>query len=241
MRPTVLGVVTARAGSKGIPGKNTRLLAGKPLIQYTLDAARASGAFDRLIITTDDQQAAAIARERGCEVPFMRPAELSADDTPHQPVMEHAVRWLRDRDGYRADWVMILMPTSPLRLPRHIAEAVDLAVRTGADSVVSVEEVRAHFNPMRMVTVDQDGWARLFVGDRPVRERPVRRQGLPQAYVFDGAIYLFRTALLLDSPEPTMYGDRVAAYRLPAPYGLNIDDLEDWASAERLIAGGALA
>ena len=115
----ILGVVTARAGSKGIPGKNTRLLAGRPLIEYTIDAARAAGVFDRLILSTDDAQAAAIARDRGCEVPFMRPADLSADDTPHLPVMQHALTWLRDRDGYSPDWVMILLPTSPLRQPVH--------------------------------------------------------------------------------------------------------------------------
>ena len=100
MKPTVLGVVTARAGSKGIPGKNTRLLGGKPLLSYTIDAALASSAFDRLILSTDDDRAAGIAREGGCEVPFMRPAELSADDTPHLPVMQHAVAWLRDREQY---------------------------------------------------------------------------------------------------------------------------------------------
>jgi len=235
MRPTVLGVVTARAGSKGLPGKNTRLLAGKPLIAYTIDAAAASGVFDRLILTTDDERAAEIARERGCEVPFVRPADLSADDTPHQPVMEHAVAWLRDREKYVADWTMILMPTSPLRRPGDITAAVDLAVRSGADSVVSVDKIPAHYHPLRALTVDAQGWARLFVGDRPVRERPVRRQGMPGAWVFNGAIYLFRTRLLFEA-EPTMYGDRVAAYVTPRPFGHNIDDEDDWVEAERFIA-----
>ena len=234
-KPTVLGVVTARAGSKGLPGKNTKLLAGKPLVAHTIDAARASGVFDRLIITTDDERAAAIARERGCEVPFMRPAELSADDTPHLPVMIHAARWLRDREGYQPEWTMILMPTSPLRQPRHIAEAVELATRTRADAVVSVDEVPAHFHPHRTLAVDGDGWARLFVGDRPVRERPVRRQGMPRAWVFNGAIYLFRTALLF-AADPSLYGDRVQAYAMTRPFGHNIDDEADWAEAERLLS-----
>ena len=179
-RPTVLGVVTARAGSKGIPGKNTSRLAGKPLIAYTIESALASGVFDRLIVSTDDEEAARIARDMGCEVPFMRPAELAADDTPHLPVMQHAVAWMRDRQHYKPEWVMILMPTSPLRQPRHIVESVALAVESGADSVVSVDEMPAHFHPMRALKVDADGWARLLVGDRPVRQRPVRRQGLPR-------------------------------------------------------------
>jgi CMP-N,N'-diacetyllegionaminic acid synthase len=237
-KPTVLGVVTARAGSKGLPGKNTRLLAGKPLVAYTIEAARASGAFDRLIISTDDQQAAAIARDLGCEVPFLRPAELSADDTPHLPVMIHAAAWLRDRERYEPDWTMILMPTSPLREPRHIRESVDVAVRSGADSVVSVDEVPSHFHPLRTLAVDADGWARLFVGDRPVRERPVRRQGMPGAWVFNGAIYLFRTALLFRA-DPSLYGDRVAAYAMAPPSGHNIDDAADWAEAERILSRSA--
>jgi CMP-N-acetylneuraminic acid synthetase len=234
-KPTVLGVVTARAGSKGIPGKNTRRLAGKPLIAYTIESALASGAFDRLILSTDDDDAARIGRELGCDVPFMRPAALSADDTPHLPVMQHAVAWMRDHQRYRADWVMILMPTSPLRQPSHIVEAVALGERSGADSVVSVDEMPAHYHPMRALTIDEHGWARLFVGDRPVKERPVRRQGMPGAWVFNGAIYLFRTALLLDTAEPSLYGDRVAAYVMSAPYGSNIDDPEDWAKVEALL------
>jgi CMP-N,N'-diacetyllegionaminic acid synthase len=236
MTPTVLGVVTARAGSKGIPGKNTKALAGKPLIAYTIEAARASGVFDRLILSTDDDRAAAVARELGCEVPFMRPAALCADDTPHLPVMQHAVAWLREHDGSEPDWTMILMPTSPLRQPHHIVESVTLALTSGADAVVSVDEVPAHYNPARMLEVDADGWARLLVGGRPVRERPVRRQGLPPAWVFNGAIYLFRTPLLFDPIAPSLYGDRVAPYVMPSPYGHNIDDGGDWDQAERILS-----
>ena len=234
-KPTVLGVVTARAGSKGIPGKNIKPLAGKPLIAYTIESAQASGAFDRLILSTDDEEAARIARDLGCEVPFMRPAALSADDTPHLPVMQHAVAWVRDQQQYRPDWVMVLMPTSPLRQAKHIVEAVALAIESGADSVVSVDEMPAHFNPMRALTIDRGGWARLLVGDRPVKRRPTRRQDMPKAWVFNGAVYLFRASLLFDPMEPSLYGDKVAAYVMPAPYGINIDDPDDWARTERLL------
>ena len=234
-KPTVLGVVTARAGSKGIPGKNTKPLAGKPLIAYTIESAVASGAFDRLILSSDDEDAARIARDLGCEVPFMRPAPLCADDTPHLPVMQHAVAWMRDEEHYRPDWVMILMPTSPLRQPSHIAGSVALALESGADSVVSVDQMPAHFNPMRALTIDGGGWARLLVGDRPVRQRPVRRQDLPNAWVFNGAIYLFRASLLSDPAGPSLYGDKVAAYVMPPPYGINIDEPEDWTAAERVL------
>jgi CMP-N,N'-diacetyllegionaminic acid synthase len=235
MPVSVVGVITARAGSKGIPGKNTKPLAGKPLIAYTIDAARESRAFDRLILSTDDEAAAAIARASGCEVPFMRPPELSTDDTPHLPVMVHVATWLRDHEAYVPDWTMILMPTSPLRQARHILDAIALGSRLDADSVVSVDAMPPHVHPMRAVTMDRDGWARLFVGDRPVRERPVRRQDLQPAWVLNGAVYLFRTALLFGA-EPTLYGDRVAAYVMPAPFGHNIDDPADWAIAERLLS-----
>lgn len=235
MSPTVLGVVTARAGSKGIPGKNTKLLAGKPLIAYTFDAARASGAFDRLIVSTDDERVIGLAREMACEVPFTRPAALSADDTPHLPVMQHAVEWMRDHERYRADWVMILLPTSPLRQPRHIVESIEIGTRSDADSVVGVDEMPDHFHPERALTIDGDGWARLFLGGQPVRNRPVRRQGMAKVWVFNGAIYLFRTSLL-EAPEPSLYGERVAAYVMRPPFGHNIDTPEDWAAAERLLS-----
>ena len=232
---TVLGVITARAGSKGIPGKNTRLLGGKPLMVHTIDAAQESGVFDRLILSSDDEQAAAIARGRGCDVPFMRPDSLARDDTPHLPVMQHALGWLRDHDQYVPDWVMILLPTSPLRQPFHIREAVDLAVASDADSVVSVDELPPHFNPMRVVAVDESGWARLFVGDQPVKRRPGRRQDMPRAWVLNGAVYLFRTRVLFDPIEPSLYGDKVAAYKMSPPYGLNIDGPEDWTIVERAL------
>ncbi len=232
----VLGVITARAGSKGIPGKNTRTLAGKPLIAHTVDTARESGAFDRLILSTDDEDAAAIARSRGCEVPFVRPARLAADDTPHLPVMQHALSWLRDHDRYTPEWVMILQPTSPLRQPFHIREAIDLAASSGADSVVGVGELPAHHHPMRALSVDDAGWAHLLLGNQPVKRRPVRRQDMPRAWIINGAIYLFRTALLFDPTEPSLYGDKVAAYPMSSPYGLNIDEPDDWGIAERALS-----
>ena len=165
----------------------------------------------------------------------MRPAALAADDTPHLPVMQHAVAWMRDQQSYQPDWVMILMPTSPLRQPSHIVESVALALRSGADSVVSVDEMPAHFNPMRAVTIDAGGWARLLVGDRPVKRRPARRQEMAKAWVLNGAIYLFLTSLLSDPVEPSLYGDKVAAYVMPHPYGSNIDEPGDWAAVEGLL------
>ena len=230
----LLGLITARAGSKGLPGKNVKPLAGKPLISYTIEAAKQSGVFDRLVLTTDDPQAAAIAGSLGCEVPFERPAELARDETPHLPVVQQAVAWLSEHGHYRPDLVMILQPTSPLRQPHHIREAVELLRTTEADSVVSVSAVPAHYHPSRTLRVDASGGARLFVTGEPVRRRINRRQELPPAWAMNGAIYLFRASVLFDA-EPSLYGDRCTTYVVPPPYDISIDNAEDWDEAERAL------
>jgi CMP-N,N'-diacetyllegionaminic acid synthase len=231
----LLGVVTARGGSKGIPGKNLRRLAGQPLIWHTLQSAAAAGVFDRVILSTDDPAIADLARGYGCDVPFMRPAALAADDTPHLPVLQHAVAWLREREGYTPDAVMILQPTSPLRRIADIRTAVGVLETSGADSVLTVSAVSAHVHPLRMLRVGDDGTATLYVSGEPVRRRVNRRQDLPPAWVMNGAIYLFRTAVL-SGPEPSLYGDRTVAVPMPAPYDISLDTPEDWDAAERLLA-----
>ncbi len=232
---TVLGVITARGGSKAIPGKNLKRLLGKPLIGYTIDAARASKAFDRLILSTDDEAIADYARSLGCDVPFLRPAELARDETPHLPVMQHAAEWMRVHRGYRADAVMILQPTSPLRQPEHIRDAIRLLRETAADSVVGVSEVSAHNHPMRTLRVRSDGSAVLFVTGEPVKRRINRRQDLPPAWAMNGAIYVFKSDLLFDA-EPSLYGNRTIALPMAHPYGLGIDDPDDWDAVERALS-----
>lgn len=231
----VLGVVTARAGSKGLPGKNLKLLAGRPLLAYTIDAARTSGALDRVILSTEDEQIADVGRQLGCDVPFMRPRELAQDETPHLPVVQHAVRWMAERASYRPDAVMVLQPTAPLRDAADIRGAVELFERSGADSVVSVSEVAAHAHPLRVLRVDDRGDAVLFATGEPVRHRINRRQDLPAAWVMNGAIYICRTSLLF-ADAPSLYGDRVQVYRMPIERGLSIDDERDWAEVERVFA-----
>jgi CMP-N,N'-diacetyllegionaminic acid synthase len=231
----VLGVITARGGSKGIPGKNLKLLAGKPLLAYTIDTARRSGALDRVILSTEDEAIATAGRDLGCDVPFIRPMDLALDDTPHLPVIQHATRWMQDRINYQPDAVMILQPTSPLRTAEDIVAAVALLDNSGADSVLSVNEVPLHSHPMRTLRLDATGHAVLFVSGDPVRKRINRRQDLPPAWVMNGAIYACRTRVLFDA-EPSLYGDRVVAYRMPANRSISIDDLEDWHAAERALS-----
>ena len=231
---TVLGVITARGGSKGLPGKNLKLLAGKPLIAYSIEAARASEALDRLILSTDDPAIADAGRALGCDVPFLRPAALARDETPHLPVIQHAVKWMADHQDYHPDAVLTLQPTSPLRQADDIRSAIDVLVRTKADSVLSVSPVSAHAHPMRMLRVDDHGGATLFVTGEPVRRRINRRQDLPPAWTMNGAIYLCRTPVLF-AADPSLYGDHVVAYEMPAERGVSIDDLADWTEAERAL------
>ena len=232
----ILGIITARGGSKGIPGKNIKELAGKPLIAYTIEAASTSGVFDRLILSTDDEKIAAVAKQYGCEAPFLRPAELATDTASGASVIAHAITWLRDHENYHADYVMILQPTAPLRVARHIQEAVELMNAGEADSVVSVAEIPSHYHPRWQFTIDDNNGMAIFTGE-PFAEIVRRRQDLPKTYTRNGAIYLFKTALLSDSNELNFYGNHVMAYMMKPEDSVNIDTMEDWKEAEKILLG----
>lgn len=233
MSKKILGIITARGGSKGIPGKNIKALAGKPLIFYTIDAAQKSGVFDRLILSTDDEKIASVARSYGCDVPFIRPKELADDNTQHLPVIQHAVSWLKENEGYYSDFVMILQPTSPLRQSFHIQEAVDLIFKNNGDAVLSVAEMPENFSPHKAMVADEYGALRLFNGD-PVKKRIARRQDLQKTYWSVGSMYLFKTDLLFGD-DPNFYGENVLPYIVDKKYVVDINESEDWEVAERAL------
>src|SRR5205085_2211796 len=143
-----------------------------------------------------------------------------------------------DRQQYEPDAVMILQPTSPLRRVEDIRDSIALLEASGADSVVSVSAVPAHYNPMRTLRIDGDGMASLFVTGESVRRRINRRQDMPDAWTMNGAIYLFRTSVLR-ADEPSLYGNRTAAYVMPPQFGVSIDTLDDWTLAERALRLGS--
>lgn len=231
----ILGVITARGGSKSVPRKNIKELGGKPLLAWTSEAAKQSAVLDRLILTTDDEEIAEVGEKWGVEVPFMRPAELAEDATPTLPVLQHAVKWLQDNEQHSPDAVMLLQPTAPLRQASHIREAVKIFEESGADSLVSVVEIPGHHSPYWAEVIDEDGWGRLFTGD-PIRKRITRRQNFPKkTYTHNGAIYLFKTGLLFDPVDPNFYGDKVKLYPMEEKFSVNIDGPEDWELAERAI------
>ncbi len=226
----ILALIPARGGSKGIPGKNIKEFCGKPLIAWSIEAARQSGLVSRVVVTTDYDEIGEIAKKFGAEVPFKRPAELAQDTTPTLPVMIHAVNYLKETENYAPDYVLLLEPTSPGRQMRHIKEAVELILKTGADSVVSVVEVPGRYSPFWQFKVDDNQRMEITTGGS-LKNIITRRQNLPKTYTRNGAIYLFKTELLFEH-EPSIYGDDTRAYIMDSAYSLDIDTLEDWSEAE---------
>ncbi len=228
----VLGIVTARGGSKGIPRKNLAPLAGRPLLDYTAAAVRQARRLTRTIVSTDCPEIAAAAQAAGLECPFLRPEELAQDDTPTIPVLQHVVRTLSGQ-GEDYDAVFVLQPTNPLRLACDIDGAVDLLESSGADSVIGFSDVGER-HPARMKVVDERG----RVADPPFAEQfeGQRRQDLPKLYLRDGSVYLTRTTVLME--QSSLKGNDCRAWIIPPQRALNIDDPFDLYLAEQLLKLG---
>lgn len=225
----IVGIITARGGSKGIPGKNIKPFGGTPLIAHTIAAAKESGALDRLILSTDDEAIAAVAREHGCEAPFVRPAALATDEAGHVEVLQHAVLWLKEQ-GEEPDAVMLLQPTAPLRQAAHIKEAVELLrAHPEADSVLSVARVPSAYRSQKTMRIV--GERLVLLGGEPIYRRVARRQDLQDEYFSAGMIYLFKPAVLWGDP-PSLYGETTLPYVVEEKYLADIDTPEDWARAE---------
>jgi CMP-N,N'-diacetyllegionaminic acid synthase len=225
----VLGLIPARGGSKGVPRKNIRLLCGKPLLEYTAQAALAARRLSRVILSTDDEEIAGIGRQCGLDVPFLRPADLARDDTPTLPVVRHALGWIQN-SGESYDAVCLLQPTSPLRSPEDIDGCIDLLERTDADAVVTVLTVPAEHNPHWVYFQRKDGLLQLSTGE----SNPIsRRQDLPPAFHREGSVYVVRWEVVMEGDS--LYGKRLAGYPVDPGRSVNIDSPEDWANAERLI------
>lgn len=228
----VLALIPARGGSKGIPDKNIRPLAGRTLVQYAAQAASASGVVDRIVLSTDSERIAAEGRRIGIEVPFIRPLELAGDETPMFPVIEHAVDFLEQR-GWQPDIIVLLQPTSPLRRPDHIRSAVQQLRDGSADSVVTVVELPRHLSPDYVMRIE-DGRLVPFL---PEGAAVTRRQDARPACVRDGTVYAFWTQTMRETRS--IYGRDCRPLVLPARESLAIDTLEDWDEAVRRLAAVA--
>jgi CMP-N,N'-diacetyllegionaminic acid synthase len=229
--PKILAVIPARGGSKGVPRKNVRPLAGRPLLAFTIDAALAArDLLARVIVSTDDEQIAEIAKTCGAEVPFMRPDDLAADHSPTLPVLQHALRFVEAQDGTRMDWVLLLQPTAPFRAAEDIRAAVALAVQGGCDSVISVVQVFAT-HPILMKRIEDDRLVSYCIEEK---EGTRRQDYQPPAYMRNGAIYLTRRECLME--QNSIWGAYIRPYIMPEDRSVNIDSELDFKLAEFLLA-----
>ena len=223
----VLGIIPARGGSKGVPRKNIRPLAGRPLIEYTINACKQSKALTNFTVSTEDQEIVAITISNECHVTH-RPVELSRDNTPSLPVVQHAVKNAEIEFITRYDFICLLQPTTPLRQAKHIDEAVKLIIESKSDSVVSVCQIPDKFHPnWAFIHNDQQKLVRAVPGEQLAN----RRQDLAPAYFRNGSIYLVRRDTLMK--HDSLYGETISSYVMHESLALNIDTSDDWELAER--------
>ncbi|MEA5078511.1 MAG: acylneuraminate cytidylyltransferase [Anaerolineaceae bacterium] len=239
-KPEVLAIIPARGGSKGIPRKNIRDFAGYPLIAYSIAAGVQARCVTRTIVSTDDEEIAAVARKYGAETPFLRPAEFSQDGTTDLPVFQHALGWLAEHEGYMPDVVIQLRPTTPVRPPDCVDEAVGILLdHPEADSVRGV--VDAGQCPYKMWKIDPaSGRMAPLLGVEGIKEAfNAPRQKLPQVFWQTGHIDAIRPHSILD--KGSMSGDVIMPLVIDVRYTVDIDSPADWEKSEWLVTDSGLA
>jgi len=222
----IIAIIPARGGSKSVPRKNIRLLCGKPLIVYTIEAALSSKYIRRVIVSTEDLEIAEIAKECGAEV-TVRPSKLAQDDTPSLPVFKHVIKHLEEVDGFSPDIIVVLQPTSPLRTVGDIDGAIQKFSETGCDSVVSVCEV--DHPPHWMYTLEGDRLKPLIEDG----EKITRRQDAPEVYRINGTVYVTYRDVIMK--QNRVLGDDTRAYIMPQDRSIDIDTELDFKLAELLM------
>jgi YrbI family 3-deoxy-D-manno-octulosonate 8-phosphate phosphatase len=230
----ILALIPARGGSKSLPRKNIRPLAGYPLIAYSIAAARQSRCIIRTIVSTDDEEIAHIAQSYGAQAPFLRPLEFALDNSIDYPVFTHALGWLEENEGYRPDIVVQLRPTSPLRPRDCVDRAVQMLLdHTDADSVRGV--IPSGQNPYKMWKVDAWGRMTPLLSLEDVAEAfNAPRQQLPQTYWQTGHIDAIRSSTILQ--KHSLSGDVILPLFLDPRYAIDIDTVRDWQRAEWIIS-----
>jgi CMP-N,N'-diacetyllegionaminic acid synthase len=227
--PYVFGVIPARGGSKGLPGKNLRVLGKLSLVGHAVASSRDSSRMTRFIVSTDDPAIADEARRHGAEVPFQRPAELANDEAGMVPVLQHAVRWL-ESSGVRPDLIVTLQPTSPFRIGADIDLTVAKVIDTGADSAQTL--VEASYHPFFMKTLDGDRTTPLF----PDGHKYVRRQDAPPVFQPSGAVYVTRYEVLMHQGRVLGQDNRAVVKSFES--SVNIDTEWDFLLADLLLRAG---
>lgn len=227
MKNKILAIIPARGGSKGVPRKNIKVLNGKPLIAYTIEAAKKSKYIDRVVVSTEDDEIAKISEKLGAEVPYLRPNELAKDDSSTVDCIIHMVNWLKKNQGYVTDYVCVLQCTSPLRGYKDIDGTICKLLETNMDGAVSICE--AEINPY---------WTNIFDGNSIkyfIKEGKniKRRQDLPLVYRINGAVYIIKTSELI--ANKTLEPESMTAFVMKNDDSIDIDTINDFIMAELII------
>ncbi len=224
----ILCIIPARGGSKQLPGKNIKILAGKTLIAWTIDAAKNSNMVDRIIVSTDDLEIANIAKRYHAEVPFLRPKHISGDEASSADVVLHAVEWLSKNNNYYPEIILLLQPTSPLRITEDINNSIKLLFETNAESVIGVTEARPH--PYLCKTINSKNRLEDFFN---IPIKGICRQQFPEMVAINGAIYLISTKTI--KRTKSFYTKNTVPYYMPVERSIDIDTAWDFEIAQFII------
>lgn len=237
MASEVLALIPARGGSKSIPRKNIRTFAGHPLLAYSIAAGLAAGTVARVLVSTDDEEIATIARSYGADVPFLRPTDISQDETPDLPVFQHALSWLEKNEDYKPDIVVQLRPTSPFRKKDHINQAVlSLIEHPEADSIRTV--CVPFQNPFKMWRIEADGYMRPLIETDLSEPYNLPRQVLPEVFWQTGYVDVVWTDTI--QIKNSMTGEYILPLIIGSEEWIDIDSPDDWKRAERLLESGEI-
>lgn len=224
----ILALIPARGGSKGVKGKNIKLLHGKPLLAYTVEVALKSSKISKILLSSDDDEIIALGKKLGVDAPFKRPAHLASDTTPTLPVILHALEFYEKR-GLFFDAVCLLQVTTPFRKVKFLDEAIDTFIQAGSDSLISVQQVPHEYNPHWTFKLNEEGFLKIATGEENIISR---RQDLPKAYHRDGSIYITRVEVL--KQQQSLYGKTISFLESPKAFFVNIDTMDDWKRAEKI-------
>lgn len=222
----ILAIIPARSGSKGVKNKNIRKLGDKPLLAYSISVAKQSKFISKLVISTDSEEYAQVARNYGAEVPFLRPKALSTDKAASIDVIVHALEFYQQKEQ-SFDAVCLLQPTSPFRPVGLVDQAIEQFVQTNADALVSVLPVPHEYNPHWTFKPNAENMLHIATGETEIIKR---RQDLPTAYYRDGSIYITKSEVILE--KRSLYGSKLSYVVNDPAFYVNIDTENDWLKAE---------
>lgn len=224
---STIAFIPAKGDSKRVPRKNLRAMLGKPLVVWTIEAAKNSRKIDRVLVSTPDEEIAEMAKEYGAEVPFLEPKEISATGGNIEGAMLHALEWLKKNEGYVPDAMVLLQTTNPLRRSEDLDRAIEQFEKSGADSTITVCKALGNHNPAWMLVKDETRGARMHNGADIRTISSTRSQDLPECFFRNDVAYIFKPASLYQTP-PNHYGDRVDLYAMDEIFDTDINTPEDW-------------